>query len=59
MAKKGVAVGGVGSGRHHRQHCGTLAVAVVRDGSGGGGGGGRERDGHTSNSKRDDMGCNV
>ena len=26
---------------------------------GGGGGGGKERDGHASNSKCDDMGCNV
>ena len=26
---------------------------------GGGGGGGKERDGHASNSKHDDMGCNV
>ena len=26
---------------------------------GGGGGGGKERGGHASNSKRDNMGCNV
>ena len=29
------------------------------DGGGGGGGGGKERDGHASNSKRDNMGCNI